>query len=200
LITKHLRCIKYKFKNLKSREVSEVVSSVDRSVLRELLDDIGAAMSAADGAKVTADEVKEGLADAQDAASEPQADAIDSVQSLNAARISGLNAISSGTVKTTVGCMKYECEKKKLEVNMKSVDVPIPALSVDASVPHELRDEIADVKVAVENAMALQDEAQKATLWSRRTPVKTIFDTPTPDVTLPPAMRRFGVHGDAETP
>jgi hypothetical protein len=36
LITKHFRCIKYKSKNLKSREVPEVVSSVDVSFLREL--------------------------------------------------------------------------------------------------------------------------------------------------------------------
>jgi hypothetical protein len=112
LITKYLQCIKYELKNLKSREVSEVVSSVNPSVLRELRDDIGAVMSVTDDAKATADEVEEGSADAQDAASEAQGDAIDSVQSSNTDRVSGLSAISSETVKTAVECMKYECEKR----------------------------------------------------------------------------------------
>jgi hypothetical protein len=82
---------------------------------------------------------------------------------------------------------------------MKSVDVFAPALGLDASFLHELRDDIAYVKVAAENAMASEDEAQKETLSSRRILLKTIFDTPNPDVTAPPAVRRFGVHGDAET-
>jgi hypothetical protein len=80
------------------------------------------------------------------------------------------------------------------------MDVSVPVLGVDASVLHELRDNIADVKVAAENAMATEDEAQKETLSSRRILLKTIFDAPNPDVTVPPAMRRFYVHGDAETP
>jgi hypothetical protein len=80
------------------------------------------------------------------------------------------------------------------------MDVSVPALGVDASVRHELRDDIADVEVAPENAMALEDEAQKETLLSRRILLKTIFDAPNSDVTVPPAMRRFCVHDDAGAP
>jgi hypothetical protein len=109
-ITKRVQYIKYDLKNLKSQEVSEVVSSVDPSFLRELRDDIGAAMSAPDDAKATVDEIKEGSEDAQDAASEAQRDAIDSVQSSNADHVLSVSAFSSETVKTAVGCMKYEYE------------------------------------------------------------------------------------------
>jgi hypothetical protein len=75
-ITKYIRCINYELKNLKSREVSEFVWSMNPSVLRELRDDLGAAMSAADEAKAAADEVKEGSADAHDAPLEAQDDVI----------------------------------------------------------------------------------------------------------------------------
>jgi hypothetical protein len=55
------------------------------------------------------------------------------------------------------------------------------------------------VKVAAENAMDSEDKAQKETLSSRRMLLKTIFDAANLDVTVPPAMRKFDVHGDAET-
>jgi hypothetical protein len=99
-------------KNFRSREVSEVVLSVNPSVLRELRENIRAAVSPGDDAQATADEVREGSADAQDSASETQGDAIDSVQSSNADRVSGFSAISSGTGKTSVGWMKSESEKR----------------------------------------------------------------------------------------
>jgi hypothetical protein len=82
---------------------------------------------------------------------------------------------------------------------MKSVDVSVSALSVHTSVLHELWNDIADVKVAAENAMATEDEAQKDILSSQWTLWKTIFDAPGADVMVPTAMRRFGVHDDAET-
>jgi hypothetical protein len=56
----------------------------------------------------------------------------------NADRVSGLSAISSEIVKTVLGCVKYEYEKKKLKASMKSVDVSVSALSVHTSVLHEL--------------------------------------------------------------
>jgi hypothetical protein len=90
---KHLRCIKYELKNLKSPDVSKGVSNMDPSVLRELRDYIGAAISAADETKATMDEVKEASADAEDVASEAQGDAIDSVQSSKADRVSGLSTV-----------------------------------------------------------------------------------------------------------
>jgi hypothetical protein len=95
-------------------------------------------MSAVDETKATTDEVKEGSADAQNTASEAQGDAIDSVQSSTADSISGLSAVSSETVKTAVGCLKYECEKRKLKANVESVYVSVPALGVNTPVLHEL--------------------------------------------------------------
>jgi hypothetical protein len=191
LITKDLRCIKYELKKLKSQEVSDVVSSVDPSILKELRDNLGVAMSAADDANVTADEAKEGSADAHNAASEAQRDVIGSVQSSNTDHASRLSAISSETVKTAVRCMKYECEKKKPKMNVKSVDVSVSALGVDASVLHELRDDIADVNGAAEIAMATEDKAQKETLLTGRILLKTIFDASETDLTAGPAMRRL---------
>jgi hypothetical protein len=47
-IKKTLQCIKYELKKLKSTEVSEIVSSVDPSVLQELRDDIAAESRAVD--------------------------------------------------------------------------------------------------------------------------------------------------------
>jgi hypothetical protein len=59
---------KYELKKRESREVSEVVSSFDPSILQELRDEIAAP-------KATADEAKKDSADAKDAASDAQWDA-----------------------------------------------------------------------------------------------------------------------------
>jgi hypothetical protein len=74
----------------------------------------------------------------QEAASEAQRNAIDSVQSSNTDHISGLSAISTETVETARGCMKYGCEKKKVKANVRSVDLSVSALGIDASVLHGL--------------------------------------------------------------
>jgi hypothetical protein len=60
---KDVRCIKYEKKKQKSREVSEVVSSVDPTSLQELRDEIAAAKSTADEAEATANEAKKESAD-----------------------------------------------------------------------------------------------------------------------------------------
>jgi hypothetical protein len=138
LIAKNLQCIKYELKKLKSGEVSEVVSSVDPPVLEEFRGKIGVVIPAADDAKAMVDEVTGGSADAQDAASEARRDAIDSVQSSNADHVSALSVISIETVQTALECIKYEYEKKKVKANVRSVDLFVSVLSIDASVVHEL--------------------------------------------------------------
>jgi hypothetical protein len=73
-IKRDLQCIKYELKKLKSREVLEVVSSFDPSILQELRDEIAAAKPRADKAKATADEGKNESADVKDAASDAERD------------------------------------------------------------------------------------------------------------------------------
>jgi uncharacterized coiled-coil DUF342 family protein len=62
-------------KKAKSREVCQVVSNVDPSILQKLRNEIAAMKSKADEAKATTDETHEDSADAKDAASDGQRDA-----------------------------------------------------------------------------------------------------------------------------
>jgi hypothetical protein len=74
-MTNDVRCMKYEKLQPKSREFSEVISSFDPFILRELRDEIAYAKSAAEEAKATADEGEKDSVDAKDAASDAERDA-----------------------------------------------------------------------------------------------------------------------------
>jgi hypothetical protein len=104
---KDVQCIKYEKNQPKLREVSEVVSIFDPSILRELRDETADAKGAAEDAKTTADEDKKESGETKDAASDAK-NAVDSVKSSIPDSVSALSGMDSETIKTDVQCMKYE--------------------------------------------------------------------------------------------